>query len=300
MKPLQQKRWYQVLYIQVLLAALAGVAVGFFWPDFGKSLRPLGDGFIKLVKMIIAPIIFCTVAHGVAAMHDVKKLGRIGGKTLLYFEVVSSLALVIGLVVVNVLKPGEGFNIDPATLDPTISKNYTERVHTLTFTAFILNIIPGSFFDALARGDILQVVLVAILTGFAVSSLGEHRAPILRGIEYGSKVFFAIMGIIVKAAPVGAFGAMAFTIGSYGLAALKPLAALMFGFYLTAFLFVVIVLGFIARAAGFSIFKFIKYIREELLLVLGTSSSETALPGMLAKMERLGCAESTVGLVLPT
>jgi aerobic C4-dicarboxylate transport protein len=295
-----RKPWYRILYLQVLIAVAVGIAIGCLWPDTGKALKPLGDGFIKLVKMIIAPIIFCTVAHGIAAMHDVKKLGRVGGKTLLYFEVVSTLALVIGLVVVNVLKPGAGFNIEPKTLDPAGAQKYVADAHTLKLTDSLLNIIPGSFFEALAKGDLLQVLLVAILTGFSISFLGEPGRPVLRAVEYASKVFFGIMGIVVKAAPLGALGAMGFTVGSYGMAALKPLLALMFGFYLTAGLFVVVVLGVIARLAGFSIFRFLGYIKEELLLVLGTSSSETALPGMLQKMKRLGCAESTVGLVIPT
>ncbi len=295
-----KKPWYRVLYIQVLIAVALGIAIGCLWPETGKALKPLGDGFIKLVKMIIAPIIFCTVAHGIAAMHDVKKLGRVGGKTLLYFEVVSTVALIIGLVVVNILKPGEGFNIDPKTLDPGAGQSYAEKAHSLTFVVFLLNIIPGSFFDALAKGDLLQVLLVSILAGFSISFLGEQGRPVLRAVEYAAKIFFGIMGIVVKAAPLGALGAMGFTIGSYGIAALKPLLALMLGFYLTAGLFVVVVLGLIARVAGFSIFRFISYIKEELLLVLGTSSSETALPGMLQKMKRLGCAESTVGLVIPT
>ena len=295
-----KKPWYRILYVQVLIAVAVGIAIGCLWPETGKALKPLGDGFIKLVKMIIAPIIFCTVAHGIAAMHDVKKLGRVGGKTLLYFEVVSTLALIIGLVVVNILKPGEGFNIDPKTLDPEATRSYADQAQSMTFVGFLLHIIPVSFFEALAKGELLQVLLVSILAGFSISFLGEQGRPILRALEFASKVFFGIMGIVVKAAPLGALGAMGFTIGSYGIAALKPLLALMLGFYLTAGLFVVVVLGLIARMAGFSIFRFLRYIKEELLLVLGTSSSETALPGMLQKMKRLGCAESTVGLVIPT
>jgi aerobic C4-dicarboxylate transport protein len=286
--------------VQVLAAIILGVAVGFFWPDFGKSLKPLGDGFINLIKMIISPIIFCTVVHGIASMGDLNKLGRIGGKTLLYFEVVSTLALLIGLVVVNVLKPGAGFNIDPATLDPSIAKNYVEKSHSLTTVDFLLNLIPKTFFGAFVSGDLLQVLVIAVLVAFAIAALGAHGKPLLHVIEYGSQVFFGVMKIIVKFAPIGAFGAMAFTIGSYGLGALNNLLALMVGFYTTSLLFVVVVLGGIAWFSGFSIFRFIAYIKEELLLVLGTSSSETALPGMIRKMERLGCAESTVGLVIPT
>jgi aerobic C4-dicarboxylate transport protein len=292
--------WYRVLYIQVLIGVVLGIATGYLFPDFGKGLKPLGDGFIKLVKMIIAPIIFCTVTHGLAAMSDVKKLGRVGGKAILYFEVVSTLALLLGLLVVNLLKPGAGFDIDPTTLDPKAGLEYTQKAQSLTTTDFLLNIIPTSFFDAFAKGDLLQVLLVSVLTAFAITALGERGKVVLTGIEMGGKIFFGVMGIVVKLAPLGAFGAMAFTIGAYGLRSLNNLLALMLGFYITAALFVVVVLGLIARYNGFSIFRFLNYIKEELLLVLGTSSSETALPGMLRKMRLLGCSESTVGLVIPT
>jgi len=295
-----RKPWYRILYVQVLVAVFAGILVGYFFPESGKSLKPLGDGFIKLIKMLIAPIIFCTVVHGIASMSDLKKLGRIGGKTILYFEVVSTLALLISLAVVNILKPGAGFNIDPATLDPKISQAYAQKAHALSAVDFILNIIPSTLFDAFVSGDLLQVLFVAILVAFAISFMGERGQPLLHGIEYASQVFFGVMQIVVKVAPVGAFGAMAFTIGSYGLGALNHLIALMAGFYLTAALFVVVVLGLIARWSGFSIFRFLNHIKEELLLVLGTSSSETALPGMILKMRQLGCSRSTVGLVIPT
>ena len=295
-----RKPWYRILYVQVLIAVLAGILVGHFFPDSGKSLKPLGDGFIKLIKMLIAPIIFCTVVHGIASMSDLKKLGRIGAKTILYFEVVSTLALLIGLAVVNILKPGAGFNIDPTTLDPKISQAYAQKAHALSAVDFILNIIPNTLFEAFVSGDLLQVLLVAILVAFAISFMGERGKPLLRGIEYASQVFFGVMQIVVKVAPIGAFGAMAFTIGSYGLGALNHLIALMAGFYLTATLFVVVVLGLIAWWSGFSIFRFLNHIKEELLLVLGTSSSETALPGMILKMRQLGCSRSTVGLVIPT
>ena len=298
-KASQRKPWYRVLYIQVLIAVFIGILIGWFFPDTGKALKPLGDGFVKLVKMIIAPIIFCTVVHGIASMSDMKRLGRIGLKAIIYFELVSSLALFIGLIVVNVMQPGAGFNIDPATLDPKVGKVYAEQAHSLNATDFLLNVIPTSFFDGLAKGDILQVLLIAILTGFAVSFMGESGRPILEFIEKAAKVFFGIMYIIVKVAPIGALGAMAFTVGSYGLGALSKLIALMLGFYLTAIIFVVVVLGAIAAYTGFSIFRFINYIKEELLLVLGTSSSEAALPGIIEKMRRLGCSESTVGLVVP-
>ncbi len=276
--------------------------IGVLVPDLGKSLEPLGNAFIKLVKMMIAPIIFCTVVHGVASMSDMKKLGRIGVKALVYFEVVSTLALLLGLLVVNLLKPGAGFNIDPQSLDPKIGQSYAQRAQALDTdtVSFLLNIIPNTLFDAFVTGDLLQVLLVSGLTAFALTFLGERRGPVLQAIDHASQVFFGIMRIVVKFAPLGALGAMAFTIGSYGLSALNRLLALMAGFYVTAALFVFGVLGLIAAASGFSIFRFLAYIKEELLLVLGTSSSETALPGLIQKMRRLGCADSTVGLVIPT
>ena len=298
--PPARKAWYRVLYIQVLIAVAIGILLGRFFPDFGKSLKPLGDGFIKLVKMMIAPIIFCTVVHGIASMSDLKKLGRVGVKTLVYFEIVSTLALVIGLVVVNVLKPGVGFNIDPQTLDPQIAQAYAQKAHSMDAASFFLNIIPNTLFDAFVTGDLLQVLLVSGLTAFAITRLGARREPVLRVVDCASQIFFGIMRIVVRLAPLGALGAMAFTIGSYGLGALNRLLALMTGFYITAGLFVVVVLGTIAAATGFSIFRYLAYIKEEILLVLGTSSSETALPGMIQKMRRLGCAEPTVGLVIPT
>lgn len=296
----KKKRWYRILYVQVLIAVFAGIALGYFFPDAGKTLKPLGDGFIKLVKMIIAPIIFCTVVHGIASMGNLRKVGRIGGKALIYFEVVSTLALIIGLFVVNFLRPGVGFNIDPASLDSDLAKSYGQQAKEQSVVSFLLNIIPSSFFNAFATGDLLQVLLVSILTAFAIALLGEHRKPVLEAFAYGEKIFFGIMHIIVQLAPLAAFGAMSFTIASYGLGALNRLLALMLGFYLTAALFVVLVLGAIAWMAGFSIFRLLNYLKEEIFLVLGTSSSETALPGMMEKMRRLGCAEATVGLVIPT
>lgn len=298
--PQLRKPWFQVLYIQVLIAVFLGVILGHFFPSFGKSLKPLADVFIKLVKMIIAPIIFCTVVHGIASMGDLKKLGRIGLKTLVYFEVVSTLALILGLIVVNVWKPGAGMHINPATLDPTIAAGYVEKAPAQTPVNFLLNIVPKSFFDAFATGDILQVLLVSILTAFAVAALGDRARPVLHVLAFGEKIFFGIMQIIVRLAPLAALGAMAFTVGSYGIGSLRQLLLLMAGFILTAILFVVVVLGLIARASGFSLFHFLGYIKEEIFLVLGTSSSETALPGLMEKIRRLGCAESTVGFVIPT
>jgi aerobic C4-dicarboxylate transport protein len=295
-----RKPWYQILYVQVLIAVVAGIAIGYCFPSFGKSLKPLGDGFVKLVKMIIAPIIFCTVVHGIASMSDGRKLGRLGIKTLIYFEIVSTFALIIGLIVVNVWKPGVGFHIDPQSLDPSIGKGYAASSQGHTSVDFFLNIIPKSYFDAFASGDILQVLLISILTGFAISFMGTAGRPILEALSIGEQVFFGIMQMIVKVAPLAALGAMAYTVGSHGISALGPLVSLMIGFYVTSAIFVIGVLGLICRAAGFSIFRFIGYLKEEILLVLGTSSSETALPGLLKKLKQLGCAESTVGFVVPT
>lgn len=298
--PQAKKPWYRILYVQVLMAVALGILLGHFFPEYGKALKPLGDAFIKLVKMIIAPIIFCTIVHGIASIQDIRRLGRVGLKAIVYFELVSTLALAIGLVVVNVLRPGDGFNIDPAHLDPAASATYVAQAHEMGMTAFMLNIIPKTFFDAFSGGDLLHILLVSILTGFAVAGLGEQGKPVLAAVDYGSKIFFGIMAIIVRVAPIGAFGAMAFTVGAYGIVSLHHLLELIAGFYLAAGIFVLVVLGTIARAAGFSIIRLLAYIKEEIFLVLGTSSSETALPGIIAKMKRLGCAESTVGLVIPT
>jgi len=293
-------RWYRVLYIQVLLAVFAGILVGAFFPDFGKSLKPLGDGFIKLVKMMIAPIIFCTVVHGIASMGDLKRLGRTGFKTLVYFEVISTLALVIGLVVVNVLRPGDGFNLDVRTLDPGVGKAYLSQAHGSGQANFFLNIIPSSFLGAFTSGDLLQVLFIAILTALAITLLPQRGQAVLHVVDEGGKLFFGVLGIVVKVAPIGAFGAMGYTVGGYGLASLNKLLALMMGFYLTSGFFILVVLGLVLRASGVSLFRYLGFIKDELLLVLGTSSSETALPGLMKKLERLGCTKSTVGLVVPT
>ncbi len=295
-----KKPFYQVLYVQVLFAIAAGVLLGYFEPKLGVNLKPLGEGFIKLVKMIIAPVIFCTVVHGIAGMQDMKKVGRVGGKALLYFEIVSTFALLIGLVVANTLKPGAGFNANLAALDTKAIADFTAKAHAQSTVDFILNIIPTTFVDAFAKGDILQVLLLAILFGFSLSALGDKGKPVLDLVEQFSKVVFGIVNIVMKAAPIGAFGAMAFTIGKYGIDSLIPMAKLMGTFYLTCALFVLLVLGTIARATGFSIIRFIAYIKEELLIVLGTSSSESALPRLMNKMERLGCSRPVVGLVVPT
>ena len=291
--------FYKVLYIQVLFAIVCGVLLGAFYPTNAVDMKPLGDGFIKLIKMIIAPVIFCTVVAGIAGMQDVKKIGRVGGKALLYFEVVSTLALAIGLIVANVLQPGAGFNADPSKLDTTALSAYT-KAKPMTTTDFLMNVIPNTFVDAFAKGDILQVLLISILFGFALSLLGERGRPITKLIDELSHAIFGVVGIIMKVAPIGAFGAMAFTIGKFGLASLIPLLKLMGSFYLTCGLFIFVVLGAIAKYTGFSIVRFIVYIKEELLIVLGTSSSESALPALMTKLEKLGCSKSVVGLVVPT
>jgi aerobic C4-dicarboxylate transport protein len=294
-------RIFRLLYVQVLVGIALGIAVGAIWPEVGVALKPLGDGFIKLIKMAIAPVIFCTIVSGIARMSDIKAFGRLGAKTLLYFEVVSTFALVLGLVVGNLVKPGAGFNIDPATLDPTIAAGYVEKAaHGESLTQYVLGLIPDAFFGAFAEGNLLQVLVIAILTGFACARLGPFGDKVAGVLEDVSKVFFSIIQIVVKLAPIGAFGAMGFTIGKYGLAALLKLGALVATFYATSLLFVLIVLGLIALVAGFSIFKFLAYIREELLIVLGTSSSESVLPQIMEKMQRLGAGKTTTGLVIPT
>jgi len=289
------------LYLWVLAAILIGGAIGHLFPDTGVALKPLGDGFIGLIKMLIGPIIFLTVVIGIAGVADVKKVGRVGVKALLYFEVVSSIALVIGLVVVNGLQPGAGFHVDPATLDAGAMAKYATAAHDQSTVGFLLHIIPKTFTDAFtANGDLLQVLLVALLFGFALSAAGESGRPLMSVLEAAASVFFRMMNMIMRLAPIGAGGAMAFTIGKYGLDSLGPLAKLMASFYLCCALFVVLVLGAIARLTGFSIFRFLRYIREELLLVLGTSSSESALVPLMQKLEQLGCSKSVVGLVVPS
>lgn len=303
--PTHPTPWYRLLYVQVIIAVAFGIAIGIYYPELGISLKPLGDGFIKLVKMMIAPIIFCTIVHGIASIGDLRKLGRVGIKALVYFEVVSTIALVIGLVVVNVLQPGAGITPPGEAYHApggniAMSSTINDKAKALNEVDFILNIIPSSFLGAFVSGELLQVLLVSILIAFAIASMGESGRPILAAIEHVGKLFFGVMNIVVKAAPIGALGAMAFTVGAFGPETLFRLLWLMIGFYLTSALFVVLVLGGIAGCCGFSIFRFLAYIKEEILLVLGTSSSETALPGLIQKMERLGCSKSTVGLVVPT
>jgi aerobic C4-dicarboxylate transport protein len=292
--------WYSVLYIQVLMAIAVGILIGHYFPDAGVALKPLGDGFISLIKMMIAPVIFCTVVHGIGSMSDLKKVGRVGVKTLFYFETVSTVALALGLLVGKVLEPGKGFDIDPSTLDPNAVAGYIHQAKEQGIVAHLLAIIPQTFIGAFASGDLLQVLLVSILTGFAISQLGPLGERINGVIDAMAKIFFAIIHIIVRAAPIGALGAMAFTVGAYGVGSLLNLVELIATFYLTSLIFVLVVLGTIARLAGFSILRFIAYIKDELLIVLGTSSSETVLPHMIQKMERLGASKSVVGLVIPT
>ncbi len=295
-----RKPFYRSLYVQVITAIVIGVLLGHFYPETGAAMKPLGDGFIKLIKMIIAPIIFCTVVVGIAGMEDMKKVGKTGGLALLYFEIVSSIALVVGLVVVNLVKPGVGMNIDPASLDTKGIAAYTGPGKMTSTTDFILNIIPNTIVDAFAKGEILQVLLIAVMFGFALHRFGGRGTLVFDVIEKISHVLFVIVGYIMKLAPIGAFGAMAFTIGKYGVGSLLSLGKLMGTFYATCLIFIFVILGIIARLNGFSIWKFIKYIKEELLIVLGTSSSESVLPRMMAKMENLGVKKSVVGLVIPT
>jgi len=298
--PHPKKPIYKSLYAQVLFAVVVGVLLGNFYPQVGVDMKPLGDGFIKLIKMIIAPIIFCTVVIGIAGMEDMKKVGKTGGLALLYFEVVSTLALIVGLVIVNFLQPGVGMNVDPATIDTKSIAAYTAPGKMQGTVDFLMNIIPSSVVDAFAKGEILQVLLFSVLFGFALHKFGGRGTMVFDLIEKLSHVLFDIVGLIMKVAPVGAFGAMAFTIGKYGVASLFSLGKLMGAFYLTCLIFVFVVLGIISKVHGFSVWKFVKYIKEELLIVLGTSSSESVLPRMMEKMENLGVRKSVVGLVIPT
>ncbi|WP_429100856.1 dicarboxylate/amino acid:cation symporter [Aeromonas veronii] len=295
-----RKKLFSSLYFQVLLAITLGVFLGHVYPELGADMKPLGDGFVKLIKMIIAPVIFCTVVTGIAGMESMKAVGKTGAIALLYFEVVSTIALIIGLCVVNLLQPGAGMNVDPAALDASAISAYAEQAKSQGIIAFLLDIIPGSVIGAFASGNILQVLLFAVLFGFSLHHIGEKGQVIFGVIDNFSKVIFGIINMIMRLAPVGAFGAMAFTIGKYGVGSLVQLGQLIACFYLTCLFFIFIVLGSIAKASGFSILRFISYIREELLIVLGTSSSESVLPRMLDKMEKLGCQKSVVGLVIPT
>ena len=288
------------LYVQVLIGIAAGIVLGFVAPETGAAMRPLGDGFIKLVKMLIAPIVFATVVVGIAHMGAMREVGRIGLRALIYFEVVSTLSLVIGMVVVNLVQPGRGLTIDAATLDIKAVTAFTSASKSLTTIDFILNVIPATVVDAFARGEILQVLLFSVLFGLAALALGPSVAPLVAVVDQLGKTLFGIVGIVMRLAPIGAFGAMAFTVGRYGVGTLVSLGQLMAAMYVTCLLFVFVVLGGIARATGFSIYRFLKYISEEILIVLGTSSSESALPKIMEKLERIGCPKPVVGLVVPT
>jgi len=295
-----KKPFYRILYLQVLFAVFVGIVLGHLYPALGVDMKPLGDGFIKLIKMLIGPIIFCTVVTGIAGMQDLKKVGRVGGKALLYFELVSSFALLIGLLAAHLLHPGTGFNVDPATLDAKSIATYTTQAKGQSTVEFLMHIVPDTMVDAFAKGDILQILFAALLFGAALSMIGEKGQMVSDFIGQISKIFFRMVHIVTRVAPLGAFGAMAFTIGKYGIISLLPLLKLIGCFYLTSVVFVVVVLGIVGRITGFSILRFVSYIKEELAIVLGTSSSEAALPQLMEKMEKLGCSRSVVGLVIPT
>ena len=293
-------KYLKTLYVQVIIAIVIGILAGHFYPSFAVQLKPLGDGFIKLIKMMIAPIIFCTIVTGIAGMQNTKKVGRVGLKAILYFEVVTTLALIIGLVVINILKPGVGMNIDPATLDTKSVENFITDSKSQSVGDFLMHVIPENIVNALSTSNILQVLFFSVLLGFALSKIGPKAAPLLKGIQSLEDGLFAIIKIIMKVAPLGALGAMAFTIGKYGLGSLAQLGQLMGSFYITCIVFIVIVLGGILKLVGFNLFRLLAFIKEELLIVLGTSSSEAALPSLINKLEKVGCSEPVVGLVVPT
>ncbi|WP_441916244.1 dicarboxylate/amino acid:cation symporter [Phyllobacterium sp. TAF24] len=299
-EPRVKKPIYTHLYFQVIVAITIGIALGHYYPDIGTSMKPLGDAFIKLVKMIIAPVIFLTVTTGIAGMSDLQKVGRVAGKAMIYFLTFSTLALIVGLIVANVIQPGAGMNINPSTLDPAAVATYTQQAHEQSVIGFLQNIIPTTIVGAFASGDILQVLFFSVLFGISLAMVGERAEPVTNFLQTLSAPVFKLVAILMKAAPIGAFGAMAFTIGKYGIASVANLLMLIGTFYLTSILFVVIILGAVAKYNGFSIFALVRYIKEELLLVLGTSSSEAALPTLMAKMEKAGCKKSVVGLVIPT
>ena len=297
--PEAAKPWYRHLYFQVLFAIAAGVLLGHFYPAIGASLKPLGDAFIKLVKMIIAPVIFLTIVTGIAGMRDLGSVGRVAGKAFVYFLLFSTLALIVGLIVGNIVQPGAGLNIDPASLDTKAVAEYVEKAHDTSIVGFLTGVIPNTLVSAFVEGNILQVLFVAILFGISLAMIGQRGEPVLNFFNDLSVAVFKMVAILMKAAPIGAFGAMAFTIGKYGVGTLANLAMLVGTFYLTSALFVIVILGGVARLCGFSIFRLIAYLKAELLLVLGTSSSESALPALIEKMERAGCPKSIVGLVVP-
>jgi len=296
----KKKAFYKTLWGQVLIGVALAILYGHFYPASAIKMRPLGDGFIRLITMVITVIIFCTVVSGIAGMENLKKVGRIGGKALLYFEIVSTLALLVGMFVGNAVHPGTGFNVNPATLDAKSVADYAGAAKQQSVVEFLMNIIPTTMVDAFARGNILQVLLVAILFGFALSIVGDRSKPVVELFDGLTHAVFGVINILMRLAPIGAFGAMAFTVGRYGIASLGPLAKLIATFYVTCILFVLVVFGLVAWAAGFNIVRFLSYIKEEIILVLATSSSDPALPTLMAKMEKLGCSKSLVGLVVPT
>jgi aerobic C4-dicarboxylate transport protein len=291
---------YKSLYLQVIFAIIIGIILGSFYPAFAVKLKPLGDGFIKLVKMMIAPVVFCTIVNGIASMQNIKKVGRVGIKAIIYFEVITTFSLIIGLVVINFMKPGVGMNIDPSTLDVKSVASYVTQSKATSVVDFLLNIIPENIINALSNGILLQVLFFSVLFGIALTKIGEKAGPVLKGIKSLEAGLFAIINIIMKVAPIGAFGAMAFTIGKYGLGSLASLGQLMLSFYITCILFIIIVLGGVLRIFGFKILRLLGFIKEEILIVLGTSSSEAALPSLITKLQKGGCSESVVGLVVPT
>lgn len=298
--PARRTPLYQHLYVQVLAAIVLGVILGHFSPGLGEQMKPLGDTFIKLIKMLIAPIIFCTVVSGIAGMQDLKRIGCIGFKSLVYFEVLTTIALMVGLIGVNLFKPGAGMHIDPASLDVSAIAGYTKAAHDQSVVGFLTHIVPSTVFGAFTDGDILQVLFISVLFAFGLQLLGDTGKPLLNTIDLVAKAFFRMLKIVMYLAPLGAFGGMAFTVGKYGVQSLGAYVNLLLCYYITGLIFVFVVLNLVARLAGFSLWKFLKYIREELVLVLGTSSSESALPRLMGKLEKLGCEKSTVGLVVPS
>jgi aerobic C4-dicarboxylate transport protein len=295
-----RSRWYSALYVQVLLGIAAGILIGWIAPHAGEALRPLGDVFIKMIKMVIGLVIFCTVVSGIGGMSDMKKVGRVGGKALIYFEIVSTLALLTGALVANLVRPGDGFNADPARLDAAAVASYVGRAQQSNAVDFLTGIIPSTLFDAFAKGDILPMVFVSVLFGYVLSRLGDRGKPVAVLVEATGQVVFGMINVIMRFAPLGAFGAMAYTIGKFGMGSLKPLAGLIATFYATSIVFIIVVMGGIARWAGFNIFKFMGYLKEELLVTLGAASSDVALPSLMEKLTHLGCSRSVVGLVVPT
>ncbi len=294
------KAWWKELWVQVLIAMAIGILLGVVRPDIGAQMQPLGDAFIKAIRMLIAPIIFCTVVHGIARMADMARVGRVALKAIVYFEVMTTIALIIGLIAVNVLKPGAGMNIDPASINAAAIEPYVKQTAAVGFVPFLMNIIPSTFVGAFAEGNILQVLFIAVICGFALVQLGERAKPLVDIIDIGAKMIFAVVGMVMWAAPIGAFGAIAFTVGKFGVGSLASLGKLLASFYLTCVIFIIVALGPVARICGFSLLKLIRYIWGELLICIATTSSETVLPRMISKLENLGCDETVVGLVIPT